>query len=364
MDRILPFLPALFTVIGVGAVLWGLHWFLIGRLRDLGNERKFPRQIVLLGLALAGLLATVLVLPVRESSRNQLIGLIGLLVSGIFAFSSASIIANLMAGILLRMTKPFQTGDFIRVGDHFGRVSERGLFDTEIQAETRELVSLPNSYLINNPVMTIRTSGTILSVSLSLGYDVHHARAEALLIRAAERSGLEEPFVHIQELGDHAVTYRVSGLLTEVKRMLSARSQLCQNILDSLHGQGIEIMSPAVMAQRRIREEHKIIPETVPVVSGPAAVNAEDIAFDKAERAERTEKEKRSLVEEIEALETSLKDAPEEEKSRAKTRIEACRDRLKVLETEPPDPDSEPRPSLGEGPTGEGSPPTMAQPDE
>lgn len=363
MDRILPFLPALFTVIGVGAVLWALHWFLIGRLRDLGNERKFPRQIVLLGLALAGLLATVLVLPVRESSRNQLIGLIGLLVSGIFAFSSASIIANLMAGILLRMTKPFRTGDFIRVGDHFGRVSERGLFDTEIQAETRELVSLPNSYLINNPVMTIRTSGTILSVSLSLGYDVHHARAEALLIRAAERSELEEPFVHIQELGDHAVTYRVSGLLTEVKRMLSARSQLCRNILDTLHGHGIEIMSPAVMAQRRIREERKIIPEAGPMVSSPAGVNAEDIAFDKAEQAERTEKEKRSLTQEIEALEAAMKDASEDERSRAKTRIEACRDRLKVLETKPPDPDAEPGPSPGEAPAGEDRPRSAARRD-
>lgn len=356
MDRILPFLPALFTVIGIGAVLWALHWFFIGRLRELGNERKFPRQIVLLGLALAGLLATVLVLPIRDSSRNQLIGLVGLLVSGLFAFSSASIITNLMAGILLRMTKPFRTGDFIRVGDHFGRVSERGLFDTEIQAETRELVSLPNSYLINNPVMTIRTSGTILSVSLSLGYDVHHARAEALLVQAAERSELEEPFVHIQELGDHAVTYRVSGLLTEVKRMLSARSQLCQNILDTLHGQGIEIMSPAVMAQRRIPEERRLIPEAVTVVSSQAAVKAEDIAFDKAEQAEMTENEKRSLAKEIEALETSMKDAAEDEKSRAKTRIEACRDRLKVLETEPPDPDSAPGPSLGEAPAGENKP--------
>ena len=165
------FFPLLLVLIGMGFLLKGVHWLLIGRFPEMGDERKFPRQLIVMGLSLFGVVIAVLVLPVGESSRNQLIGLVGLIVSGVIAFSSTTIIANLMAGLLLRITKPFRVGDFIRIGEYFGRVSERGLLDTEIQTATRELISLPNSYCIGHPVATILGSGTIISASLSLGYD-------------------------------------------------------------------------------------------------------------------------------------------------------------------------------------------------
>ncbi|NCB47003.1 mechanosensitive ion channel, partial [bacterium] len=222
LERFESFGPLIIMVTAVGVMLWVAHWLLIKRHPDLGNERLFPRQLIMLGLTLLGLLAVVLVLPVSDTSRNQLMGLIGILISGIFAFSSTAVTSNLLAGVLLRITKPFRVGDFIRIGEHFGRVSERGLFDTEIQTETRELIALPNTYCISNPVTTIRSSGTIISASLSLGYDLDHTRIEPLLMEAAKSSGLSEPFVHILELGNFSVTYRVSGLLEDPKRLISA----------------------------------------------------------------------------------------------------------------------------------------------
>ena len=330
--KLITFLPPLFTIIGVSVILWAFHWFFIGKHPDLGNERKFPRQIILLALVIVGLLATVFTLPITEGSRNQLIALIGLLISGIIAFSSTNIVSNLMAGILLRMTKPFVTGDFIRVADYFGRVSERGLFDTEIQTEMRELVALPNNYLTKNPVTTIRSSGTIISASLSLGYDVHHCKVESLLIKAAAKCGIEEPFVHILELGNYSVTYRLSGLLTEVKRMISARSILYQNILDTLHGEGIEIASPTIMNQRRINDDQKIVPIFYKEVLSKEVVNAEEIAFDKAELAEKIEKEKKELIKEIQEMEAEIKNGHEDDKAKIKGKIDECREKIKSLD--------------------------------
>ncbi|MBN1381020.1 MAG: mechanosensitive ion channel [Deltaproteobacteria bacterium] len=330
----MPFLPTIFTVMGVGILLWILYWLLIGRHHDVGKERKFPRQIILLGVMLAGILVTILVLPISESSRNQLIGLIGLLISGIVAFSSTNIISNFMAGILLRITTPFRTGDFVRVGDHFGRVSERGLFDTEIQTETRELVALPNTYLTNNPVTTIRSSGTIISVSLSLGYDVHHCQVESLLIKAAEKCGLEEPFVHILDMANYSVTYRVSGLLMDVKKIISVRSNLFQCVLDTLHDGGIEIASPTIMNQRQIEKDRKIMPMAMHTTSTNVNVNAEEIAFDKAELAEQMENEKEKLTQTIQELEAELKNASENDKIRIKEKIKKCSERLNHLNTD------------------------------
>lgn len=340
-DAAVVYLPLFAIAAILGLLLWGVYWLVIGRHERLGDEQKFPRQILMLVLLLFSVLVLVLALPVSESSRNHLIGLIGLLVSGIIAFSSTNILANLMAGILLRITKPFRIGDFIRAGDCFGRVSERGLFDTEIQTESRELIALPNAWLIKNPVTTIRSSGVIISTTLSLGYDVHHDRIEPLLLRAAETCGLEEPFVHILELGNFAVTYRVSGILTDTKRYITARSNLCRHVLDTLHGEGVEIMSPAYMNQRRMNEEKKIVPENIRPASQEKTVSAEDLAFDKAEKAEQVEKEKIRLKNELETLEAGLKEAGEKEKARIREKMELLRERFKELEQPAEEPDQE-----------------------
>jgi len=337
VDLSLAFLPTLVTLVVCGGFLWGCNWVLLVRRPELGNERKFPLQILMLVLTIVSVLAVVISLPIDEGSRNQLIGLIGILLSGIIAFSSTNVIANLMSGVLLRITKPFRTGDFIRVGEFFGRVSERGLFDTEIQSENRELIALPNAYLVNNPVSTIRTSGAIVSATLSLGYDVHHMQIEPLLIQAAEESGLKDPYVHILELGDYSITYRISALLTEVKGLLTARSNLFRAVLDTLHGQGIEIVSPAFMNQHQISSGQKTIPSSFQAtpkdraVINEAAV-AEEMVFDKAERAEQIEGEKTKLVEDIELLEAALKEAPEEKRGKIKEHLELKREHLKMTE--------------------------------
>lgn len=334
LEALRSFGPFIGMVTVVGVILWAADWLLIKRHIDLGKERKFSRQLIMMGLTLLGLLFSVLVLPISDSSRNQLMGLIGILISGIFAFSSTTIISNLMAGILLRITNPFKVGDFIRIGNYLGRVSERGLFDTEIQTETRELIALPNIYCISNPVTTIRSSGTIISASLSLGYDLDHRQIEPLLIEAAQTCGLAEPFVHILELGNFAVTYRVSGFLENPKLLISARSNLFACVLDTLHGQGIEIMSPSFMNQRKLSDDARIIPLTT-VVTAPEErdTSVEEIAFDKAEQAERLENEKLQVMKNIERLEASLKQVTNEEEKKANQEaIEQMRKRLKSLE--------------------------------
>lgn len=327
--------PLVATTLVVASVLLGAHWLLI-RNRSVGNEQLFYRQLFMLGLTIAGIVAIALSLPVSDSLRNQVIALVGLVVSGILAFSSTTIFANLMAGIMLRVTKPFRTGDFVRIGDHFGRVAERGLLDTEIQSENRELIAIPNTYLIAHPVSRVRESGAIISVSLSLGYDVHHATIEPLLLEAAERSGLSEAFVHLLELGDFSVTYRVSGVLVEVGGLLTARSNLFRAVLDVLHDAGIEIMSPAFMNQRPLPPDAQMIPRARLKAPVEEVVAAESIVFDKAEQAHRLYQEKMQVIENIQRLEAALKEASDDERSVLRETLEEQRDRLKAYRTSTP----------------------------
>lgn len=332
METLKTFIPIVLTLPIVVGVLWAANWFLLRKHINLGNERKFPRQLIMLALSIAGLIAIAMALPVGVSTRNQVIGFMGLVVSGIFAFSSTTVFANLMAGLMMRTTRPFRAGDFIRVEDVFGRVSERGLLDTEIQTETRQLIAVPNTYLITHPVSVIRSSGTIVTVSLSLGYDVHHATITPLLKEAAINSGLEEPFVHVTELGDFSITYKVNGLLRDVKSLLPARSRLSESVLDVLHRENIEIVSPGFMYQRPLTNGEQFIPEAIQQQPVEQQASAEEIVFDKAEEAEKRELEQLRIIKEIETLENLAREAGEAETEKLQLQIEDLKNKLEALD--------------------------------
>ena len=239
----------------------------------------------------AMLLALVLViiqLPLSEVTRGQILSLIGVLLTGVIAFSSTTFVANAMAGVMLRAVRTFDIGDFIEINERWGRVSDKGVFHTEIQTEQRDLLTVPHLYLATHPIKVIHKSGTVVSSSLSLGYDLQRQQIEALLLEAASAVELEEPYVHIDDLGDHAITYKVSGFLADVGKLLTTKSNLRKSVLDTLHGAGVEIVSSNYINQRQFAKWEKALPPA----ARPAAreddqpvVTAEDIVFDKAESA-------------------------------------------------------------------------------
>lgn len=333
-----PAVPMTTAIVVVVAALFAAHRLFEKRVTA-SRQRGFQHQVTILVLTFLGLLLIIVVSPLSDAQKGQLLSLIGILLSAAIALSSTTFLGNVMAGIMLRVTRGFRIGDFVRVGDHFGRVSERGLFHTEIQTEDRDLMTLPNLYLVTHPVKVIRASGTIVSAEVSLGYDLSHKEIESLLCEAGKAAGLEEPFVHIMQLGDFSVTYRVSGLLAEVKQVISARSRLRQMILDRLHAGGVEIVSPSFMNTRAIAEGHRFIPRAArAAAAAEPEVSAEALAFDKAEEAESTEKLRERHEEVIGRLaecEKQLKEArTDEEKERLGKQIEqlkVVRDRIAAL---------------------------------
>ena len=327
MEILQSFLESLKSFISTGIAIAGSIIVLIAaryiiekQSKDMAG-RQFRRQIVTLILSFAALLAIILALPLSENTRGQLLSLIGILLSAAIALSSTTFVGNAMAGMMLRAVRSFRPGDFIRVGDYFGRVTERGLFHIEIQTEDRDLTTMPNLYLVTNPVKVIRSSGTIITAEVSLGYDTPRTKIEKLLIEAALASELKDPFVHVMNLGDFSVTYRVAGMLTEVKQLISARSGLRQMMLDKLHQGGVEIISPTFMNTRAFPETRSFIPraEYKPGETEPATEkrSAEEIAFDKADEAESIEKLHErfgTLGKEIDKLKERIKETEDESK--------------------------------------------------
>lgn len=323
--------PLLAVVMVAVAVLTVADWLLLRRRSaDRGPAARLVGHLVMLGLTALALLGIVLALPIHDSTRGQLLSLLGLLLTAIIALSSQTFVANAMAGLMLRAVGGFRPGDFVRVSDQFGRVTERGLFRTEIQTEEGDLAELPNLFLVSHPVTVVRSTGTIVSATVSLGYDVPHAKVEALLVEAAQAAELEDPFMHVLELGDFSVQYRVAGFLREVKQLLTARSNLRRCMMDALHGAGVEIVSPTFMNQRRIEPGQRFVPAR-PAVEAPARPEqppVEERIFDKAEEAGRIEAlrgEHERLLAEAAALDDQARGAEGDARESLRTQAEQRR---------------------------------------
>jgi small-conductance mechanosensitive channel len=186
LSALFPFVPLLVAFVLVISALIALHYLLLAKQSHLTSEQKLPRQVGMLVLTIVGAVVIAMTLPVSESTRNQVIALIGVLISGVIAFSSTTMVGNLMAGIVLRVNRPFRVGDFIKVEGYSGRVTEMGLLDVEIQTESRELIVFANTLMVNSPVAVTRASGAIVSVDISLGYDIHHSIIEEMSLNIKE----------------------------------------------------------------------------------------------------------------------------------------------------------------------------------
>ncbi len=313
---------------------------LFARRPVLAEKHGLLRGLLLLLLVGLGAVGFILTLPIEDGTRSDLLTLLGIVVSAVIALSATTFVGNAMAGLLLHSVRSFRPGDFIQVGEHFGRVSEFGVFHTEIQTPESDLTTLPNLHLVTNPVTVMRTSGTVIHAEVSLGYDVPHVLVERVLEQAAREAGLTGPFVQVRSLGDFSVTYRCSGMLENLAGLIGAESVLRARMLDQLHEHGVEIVSPTFMNQRRLGEERRFVPEPPSARTARGKVPPapeENAVFGKAARAATLEQLRARKAAALEERERLVKRREEvktdtDECARAETALERLQVYLDFLE--------------------------------
>lgn len=328
------------------------------------TRRRYQFHLALAGLGFAGLIAIILAIPPPPEGgtdiRPGLLTFTGIILGAAVTLASTTLVANAMAGFMLRVIRGFSFGDYLRVGEYFGKVSERGIFHIEIQTESSDLVTLPNVYLVQNPVTVIgspdpegKGSCTWISADVSLGYDVDRMKIAELLKEAANEADLESPWVRIMELGDFSVTYRVTAKLPDVKgldaanakQILTAPAQLRAEMMDALHKGDIEIVSPTFMNTRAIPADKRFMSKPTWARAAAAPKEGDDVdpdVFAKADKVEQIDLEREELTGEIEALKERVKEAKDDAdaKQRAEQALGELESKAKELDDKLADPDS------------------------
>ena len=331
------YIPAV-TTLGLGGFIL-VCLGLINARASLTEGAALVLQLLTWAGAVILALTFVVALPLTDTIRGQILSLLGIVLTALIALSSTTFVSNAMAGVMLQATKPFRPGDFIEVDGVFGRVTRRSLVHTRLQTETRDFTTLPNMLLVNQPVKVLHREGTIIQAEVSLGYDVDHHQAEAQLVQAALAAQLDEPYVLVVELLDHAVVYRVAGFLADFNTPISARSHLRRQILDTLHQANIEITSPSVVAQRQQSGDIRTLPARTirhkPDLQS-SDTSPEQKIFDSADEAAAKEQIKLDILdlkEQISTQKTLIKSMEKHQRGAQERRLEHFEHKLARLQS-------------------------------
>lgn len=176
--------------------------------------------------------------------------LIGLMIS----LGASSVVGQAAAGFILTYTRTLRPGEFVRIGEYEGTVTELGMFTTRIRTGLGEVLTLPNSMITNtvtkNYSRTVQGAGYVVDTVVTIGYDTPWRQVEAMLLEAAKRTpGILEnppPQVFQTALSDFYPEYRLvaQAIPSQPRPRAELLSMLHANIQDVFNEYGVQIMSP------------------------------------------------------------------------------------------------------------------------
>ncbi|MBI1316290.1 mechanosensitive ion channel [bacterium] len=226
------------------------------RIRGFYPEWAAPTFQLIRVLMLA--LLFVSIFPYLPGSQSPVFQGVSVFLGFLFTFSSAGSLSNIISGMMLTYMRLFRIGDRVRMGDVYGDVIERNLLVTRIKTPFNEVISVPNSAVMNTNSINYSTlakdEGLILSTVVTIGYDVPYPLLYATLTDAARSvEGVQhhpEPFVLQTSLDDFYVSYRLCFFTSEANRQAGLLSAVHEKIQEFCALRDIEIMSPHYRAQR------------------------------------------------------------------------------------------------------------------
>ncbi|HJW46928.1 MAG TPA: mechanosensitive ion channel domain-containing protein [Lysobacter sp.] len=180
----------------------------------------------------------------------------------VLSLGSAGIIGQLMSGAAVLYTRAIRVGDFVRIGEHEGVVTQMGALSIKLVNRLQEEYVIPNSMLSSSPVHNFThlsgEAGLGVMTKLTIGYDAPWRQVHALLQLAASRTpgvlAEPKPIVLQAALTDFYVEYRLIVWIAVPKERPIVLSRLHAEIQDAFNEHGVQIMSPNFEAQ----PDHKV----------------------------------------------------------------------------------------------------------
>ena len=213
------------------------------------------------------LFALAMAYPYLPGSDTEAFKGLSVLVGLMLSMGASSLVGQAASGLILTYGRVFRKGEYVRVAEQEGTVTEMGIFTTRIRTGLGEELTLSNASILGattkNYSRTVQGAGFVLDTTVTIGYDTPWRQVHALLIEAAGRTdGITRdppPQVFQTALNDWYPVYRVVCQATpsEPRPRALLLSALHANIQDVFNEYGVQIMSPQYFEDPK---EPKIVP--------------------------------------------------------------------------------------------------------
>ena len=216
--------------------------------------------LIFLGRAIVGFFGLQLAM---DRFGIELIGVLASLAvfSLIIGLAIQQSLGNIVNSFLLSLDRPFDVGDRIEVDGQLGTVVSVGILSTKILTLDERLVVIPNNTLISSSITNFARGGgdgmarrLYLTVDVGVDYDEDPAHVKSVLLEVLEKTPflLDEPLprVHLWELADFSVQFRLFGYLGDYADEQMARDHILQEVHYRFGIEGISIPFPTSIELR------------------------------------------------------------------------------------------------------------------
>ncbi|MFK0310000.1 mechanosensitive ion channel family protein [Pseudomonas sp. NPDC090233] len=261
LDGILQAIPGIAVAILIFFIARGISGFsrrVLERMARPGTlnwltEETLQPTVRLTSLAI-WLFALVMAYPYLPGSGTDAFKGLSVLLGLMISLGASSMVGQAAAGLILTYSRTLKTGEYVRVGDNEGTVTEVGMFNTTIRTGLGEVLTLPNSMITGsvtrNYSRAVQGRGYIVDTVVTIGYDTPWRQVEAMLVAAAQRTegilDTPKPQVFQTGLSDFYPEYRLvaQAVPSEPRPRAELLSLLHANIQDVFNEYGVQIMSP------------------------------------------------------------------------------------------------------------------------
>lgn len=211
--------------------------------------------------------AVAMAYPYLPGAQTEAFKGLSVLIGLMASLGASSVVGQAAAGLILMYTRTLRIGEYVRIGEHEGTVTELGTFATRIRTGQGDELTLPNALIAGsvtrNYSRTGGGAGFALDTTVTIGYDTAWRQVEAMLKLAAARTpGILQtpaPRVFQTALSDFYVEYRlvVQAQPSEPGPRAQVLSLLHAEIQDVFNEFGVQIMSPHYLGDPA---EAKVVP--------------------------------------------------------------------------------------------------------
>jgi small-conductance mechanosensitive channel len=224
----------------------------IGKLEVSWMLPETARATRRLAVVVIWLFALTVAYPHIPGSDSEAFKGLSVLVGLMISLGSAGLVNQVMSGFVVLFSRAIRTGDYVRIGEVEGIVTELGTLSTKVVTPRKEEITIPNALLIGttttNYSRLAAEDGAIVPTTVTIGYDAPWRQVHALLLLAAERTaGVRKqprPRVMQKALSDFYVEYVLLVHIDRAEDRLPVLSELHAQIQDAFNEFGVQIMSP------------------------------------------------------------------------------------------------------------------------